>query len=190
MNFKPLKWTKENFDFYYVGNNTNKFSYFNSKIYNEKLDKLLDNDKILCYNFTQLEEKWNWLLSQRITFEYLIEKEKEIIYSEINKAIDVLNFLEWYLDKSGNCYINIDKEILNFSLDDDTIIFVEDLNGNIIGVLMPDGTLAPYDSEIYGTPETNLNSIVVKSNNSSGSVTEPNFCSSEVTLEKEEYDFC
>ena len=187
--YDKLKYNESNFNFYYEGNNTNLFSFFNSEIYNEKLDKLVNNDKILCYNYKKLEEKWEYLLTQRVPFEYLIEKEKEVVFNEILKGIEVLDFFSWYLINSGHCYINvIDEEILNLSIESDTIIFIQDLNGNIIGVLLPDGTIAPYDEDTYGTPQTTENSIVISSSNVSTKTFE--FCGEETLLEKEEYDFC
>jgi hypothetical protein len=190
--YKPLKWTIDNFDFYYEGSDSNHFSDLNSEIYNKKFKDLLDNDEILCYNYNIIKKKWEWLAKNRITFEYFINKEKEVIYNEIEKAIEILDFLDWYLKQTGQCYINIvDKLLLKYLNEEDTIIFVEDLDGNIIGVLLSDGSLAPYDKRIYGTPETNPNSIVIKDPTGTGHIGEINICiNKEIVLEKEEYDFC
>lgn len=184
--YKKLKWTQDNFPFYYEGNNPSKFSSLNTEIYNEKFSDLIDNDEILCYNYNILKNKWDWLDKNRITFEYLINNELYVIKNEIQKAIDVLDFFNWYLERTGNCYINIvDKTVLQYLNEKDTVIFVEE-NGKIIGVLLPDGTLAPYDKK-YGTPQTNPNSIVITKN---GDSLNYNFCGPEVDLERQEYDFC
>jgi hypothetical protein len=188
---KELKWTLDNFNFYYEGDLSSNFSDFNSEIYNQKFKDLLDNDEILCYNYNILKNKWEWLAKNRITFQYFIDKELEIIYNEIKKAVDLFDFFNWYLQNTGKCYINVvDDYLLEFANSEDTIIFVQDLNGTIIGVLQPDGTLAPYDPDIYGTPATNPNSIVITSTSTTGSIQEATFCGEEVVLEGTEYDFC
>jgi len=191
---KDLKWNLDNFDFYYEGELSKNFSYLNSEIYNKKFQDLIDNDKILCYNYNIVKDKWEWLSKNRITFQKLIDTELEIIYNEIKKGIEVFDFFSWYLDNTGKCYINlIDDKILEYQNEIDSIIFIENLNGEIIGILQPDGTVADYNPEVYGTPATNDNSIVLTvsttESNISG-ITEPAFCGEEVIMEEKEYDFC
>ena len=75
----------------------------------------------------------------------------------------------------------------------DSIIFIQNLNGDIIGILQPDGTVADYNPEIYGTPVTNDNSIVLTISTTESNIfgiTEPSFCGEEVIMEEKEYDFC
>jgi uncharacterized protein YuzE len=191
--FKPLKWTEDNFEFYYQGDNIQKFSEFNSEIYNKKFRDLLDNDKILCYNFNVLKEQWEWLKNNRVTFRALIEKELEFIYNEIVKADNVFNFFEWYLKQSGQCYINIiDQKLLEFSQSNDTVVVLVNLNGDIIGVLLPDGTIGEYNPDNY-TEDTDLTYITVATTDSTitNIPQEMDFCGNkEVTLEEKEYDFC
>jgi hypothetical protein len=190
--YKSLKWTIDNFDFYYEGSESSHFSDLNSEIYNKKFKELLDNDEILCYNYNVIKKKWEWLKENRVTFDYFLNKEKEVIINEIQKAIDVIDFLNWYETQTGKCYINIvDKSTLKYLDEVDTIIFIEDAKGEIIGVLLPDGTTAPYDKKIYGTPETNKNSIVIVDPTGTGHISELNAClNKEIELVKEEYDFC
>jgi len=185
--YKELKWTIDNFDFYYVGDK-NLYSYFNSEIYNKKLKKLIDNDEILCYNFKKLKEKWDYLKENRITFDILIEKEYEIILNEIQKALDIFDFFDWYIKRTSNCFINlIDKKLLEINDLEDTIIIVLDLSGNIIGMLDSNGDIIPLPSDLN---LNNSNVYYITSANADHISELQNCDGKEITMVGQEYAIC
>ena len=189
MDYKDLKWTLDNFNFYYEGNDTKKFNKLSFEEYNKKNKDLIDNDMILCYNYNILKEKWEKLVDNRISFDILINAELDIIYNELQKSIDYFDFFLWYLNKIHQCYINVDKKLKELSTDTDTTIFLADSDGNIWGCLQPDGSIMQYNYEICGDPNTNQNSIVIESP-ANEKPSEINACKGENDFERTEYNFC
>jgi hypothetical protein len=194
LTFNPLKWNQDNFDFYYEGYNSEKFSEFNSEIYNKKFKDLIDNDKILCQNFEVLKKQWDWLVQNRVTFQELINKELEIIYNEIEKAEDVFKFFEWYSKKVGLCYINIiDKSLIDIQNVHDTIIILQNLNGEIIGILGPDGTIQEYQPGLCEQEGIDCSVVTIPTTDQqiNDLPEDVDFCEDkEIVLEEKEYDFC
>jgi len=190
-----LKWNLENFEFYYTGNLEKLYSTFGDDDYFQKFNYLLENDIILDNNLEIVKDKIAIAENERVTFDYFIDKELTIIGNELDKIKDFFNYFDWYMKNSGKCFVNQVVTEANVYDSEDTLIYVkDDLSGQILYVILPDGTQVPYDPDIYPDPyilneDGSNNSIII----SATSLTQNlplDFCQGENVFIGEEYDFC
>jgi len=184
--YKDLTWNFDNFNFWYDGYDQRKFSKFSNEEYNEKFRTLIDNDLENTFNLDILDKKFEKLVKERVTYKFLIEKEKEIIYRELEDIkVDIFDFFEEFSKKSSLCFINIMDSIEQYNEDDSTIFI--SVNGIIQYVLLPNGEIVPYDEEQFGIPSDN--DIIIPQEQLDDGVAD--FCSTkEVILEGGVYEFC
>jgi len=194
--YNELKWSEINYPFWYDKSDISKYDFLTTENYKEKFNMLLENDEILCENFKILDKKFEDAEKDRITFDYIIEKTENIIYQEINDILNYFQFFDFYKNQSGKCYINLAptiKQILEYQ-ENDTIIYVQNSDGQIIGFLDNNGNILPLselgnvDTQTISSQLSTGNAIII-SENQAHSV-EKDFCTGEVVLEGQEYEFC
>jgi hypothetical protein len=184
--YENLAWNLDNFNFWYDGYDQNKFSKFSNDEYNLKFNNILQNDTINSLNLDILTEKFNELISERISFQFLIDAEIDVISREIDTfKVDVFDFFDEYSEKLSLSFINVLDTIEQYN-DTDSGIFIT-VNGEILYVLLPTGETVAYTSEEFGYPSS-TDIILTQEQLDTG---EADFCSTtEIILEGGEYVFC